>query len=220
MHLGDIVILTRTLQIESDVVVRARSCIALLDSMFAPPPIAPVSASPTTTTAARPPSPAAALKQAEALTRELSTTIQATEDLGRMEELMNVNDELTTFIARAPPPGRPTLTLQGLGLKWAPGATVASPAMENEDSIARLGALPQGGDAAASGYVGLEEEELPTTPRVDKGKARAVPEPEEPEKVLSPTLTDEDDELGERFSPEEEREDDEETVIGESPTDR
>ncbi|CAK5276830.1 unnamed protein product [Mycena citricolor] len=30
-------------------------------------------------------------------------------------------------------------------------------------------------------------DEPPSTPRIDKGKARAVPEPEEPEKVLSPT---------------------------------
>ncbi|KAJ7869037.1 hypothetical protein B0H13DRAFT_2063520, partial [Mycena leptocephala] len=63
-----------------------------------------------------------------------------------------------------------------------------------------------------------------TTSRVDKGKARTVPEPE---KVLSPTLLlgdDEDDGDGEGrlgSSPVEDgKDDDGETVIGASPTDR
>jgi hypothetical protein len=58
-----------------------------------------------------------------------------------------------------------------------------------------------------SGYGGAEEEDpevSPNTPRIDKGKARAVPEPEQPQKVLSPTFmieeSDKDDEDGPRFS--------------------
>jgi protein phosphatase 1 regulatory subunit 37 len=197
--------------------------------MLATPPITPP-----TPGAAPPPSPADALKQAKALTRELSTVIQATEDPGRMEELLDVNDTLTALVARVPPPGRPTLTLQGLGLKWAPGAgqAVSSPALGNGHSPTGLGAGGQGdagGGGAANGHVnmGEEDDDAPTTPRVDKGKARAVPEPEEPEKVLSPTLLlgdDEDDEDGEgrlHFSPVEDGEDDDgETVIGASPTNR
>ncbi|KAJ6574419.1 hypothetical protein B0H19DRAFT_1124428 [Mycena capillaripes] len=206
---------------ESDVAVRARACIALLEAMLVPPPIAPPS--PTAAAAQPPPSPADVLKQARALTRELSTVIQATEDPSRMEELLDVNDTLMTLVARVPPPGRPTLTLQGLGLKWAPGAgpAAASPSLENGHS-------PLAGNEGVNGHVDVgEEDHTPTTPRIDKGKARAVPEPEEPEKVLSPTLMlgdDEDDEDGEgrlRFSPVEEGEDDDgETVIGASPNDR
>jgi protein phosphatase 1 regulatory subunit 37 len=153
--------------------------------------------------------------------RELGSVIEATEDPARMEALLAANDALTALVARVPPPGRPTLTLQGLGLKWAPGATAASPARENGDGGVYVLGAPNG-----NGHLGHgEDEELPTTPRVDKGKARAVPEPEEPEKVLSPTLMleeDDDDEDGEgrlRFSPVE-GEDDAETVTGESPTNR
>ncbi|KAJ7763041.1 hypothetical protein B0H16DRAFT_1311352, partial [Mycena metata] len=197
---------------DADIVVRGRACAAVLESMLAPPPVAPVAPIPGS---APPPSPADALKQAKALTRELSTVIQATEDPSRMEELLDVNDVLTGLIARVPPPGRPTLTLQGLPVRWTPGPMVASPALENGDAGA-------GNAAGANGHAVTGEEEQPTTPRVDKGKARAVPEPEEPEKVLSPTLLMDDDDERMRFSPVEgeEGEDDEETVIGASPTDR
>ncbi|KAJ7177065.1 hypothetical protein C8R46DRAFT_1246346, partial [Mycena filopes] len=201
---------------DADVVVRARACAALLEAMLAPPPVAPAA-----TDSAPTPSPADTLKQAKALTRELSTVIQATEDPSRMEELLDVNDVLTELIVRVPPPGRPTLTLQGLGLKWTPGATVASPALENGDAGAGS-AAGANGHAAGDGVGGAEDEQ-PTTPRVDKGKARAVPAPEEPEKVLSPTLLmDDDDDERMRFSPVEgeEGEDDGETVTGASPTDR
>ncbi|KAJ7123492.1 hypothetical protein C8R44DRAFT_620615 [Mycena epipterygia] len=196
-------------KIENDIVVRGRVCVALLADMLAAPPPTPVSpgdSAPTSTALAD------VLKQARALTRELGKVIQETEDPARMEELLDVNDELMTLIARAPAPGRPTLTLQGLGLKWAPGAPVASPALGNGDAT-----------ASANGHAGVEEDDAPTTPRVDKGKARAVPEPEEPEKVLSPTLMlgdDEDDEDGEgslRFSPVEEGDDDEKTENVASP---
>ncbi|KAJ6481179.1 hypothetical protein DFH09DRAFT_1464733, partial [Mycena vulgaris] len=200
---------------ESDVAVRTRACIAQLEAMLAPPPspTSPTSAAPPPATAP-PPSPANVLKLARALTHELGKVIPETEDPARMEELLSVNDVLTALIARAPPPGRPTLTLQGLGLKWAPGAPVASPALENGDA-----------SVMANGHAGdgLEEDDAPTTPRVDKGKARAVPEPVEPEKVLSPTLMleeDEEDEEGRmQFSPVEEG-DDVETVVGTSPTNR
>ncbi|KAJ6476681.1 hypothetical protein C8R47DRAFT_1178834 [Mycena vitilis] len=195
---------------EVDVAVRARACMAVLEAMLPNAVAAPTTAPPSM-------SPADALKQAKALTHELSNLIQETDDPGRMEELLDVNDALTDLVARVPPPGRPTLTLQGLGLKWAPGTgpAIPSPALEN-------GHAPP--DDAANGHAG-EEDHSPTTPRIDKGKARAVPEPEEPEKVLSPTLMlshdEEEDEDGEgrlRFSPVEAEDDDGETVIG--PTDR
>ncbi|KAJ7710586.1 hypothetical protein B0H17DRAFT_1324260 [Mycena rosella] len=203
-------------KIENDVVLRARACVAQLEALLAPPPPAgaPPMPAPTPT-----PTPADVLKQARALTRELGKVIQETEEPARMEELLDVNDTLTALVARAPPPGRPTLTLQGLGLKWAPGAPVASPVVGNGDAGVASGGA--NGHAAA----GAEDEEAPTTPRIDKGKARAVPAPEEPEKVLSPLMLadDEDDEDGEgrlRFSPVEEDGDDSETVLGTSPTNR
>ncbi|KAJ7454514.1 hypothetical protein FB451DRAFT_1518200, partial [Mycena latifolia] len=203
-------------KIENDVVLRAHACAVQLEALLAPPsPASPTAPAP----GAALPSPTDVLGRARALTRELGKVIEETEDPARMEALLDINDTLTTLIARAPPPGRPTLTLQGLGLKWAPGAPVAATAQENGGA----------GGESANGHVleaGAEEEDAPTTPRVDKGKARAVPEPEEPEKVLSPTLMlaeDEEDEDGEgrlHFSPVEEGDDDGETVLGTSPTNR
>ncbi|KAJ7241653.1 hypothetical protein C8J57DRAFT_1192532 [Mycena rebaudengoi] len=197
-------------KIEGDIAVRGRACAAQLEALLAPPP---PPASPTAGAPA-PLSPTDVLSQARAIVRELGKVIQETEDPSRMEELLDVNDALTALIARAPAPGRPTLTLQGLGLKWAPGAVVASPALENEDTHGGL----------ANGHV-EEEDHTPTTPRVDKGKARAVPEPEEPEKVLSPTfqvLENEDDDEDENgslnFSPVEEGDDN--ATVTASPTDR
>ncbi|KAJ7616131.1 hypothetical protein FB45DRAFT_935338 [Roridomyces roridus] len=180
-------------KIEGDVALRARVCMARVEALLVPPP--PQSDVP-------PPSPASVLKDAKELIRELGDVILATEDPTRMEELLIVNDELTAMVARVPPPGRPTLTLQGLGLKWAPTSPVQEPALAN-------------GHAALG-----EEDGLPTTPRVDKGKARAIPEPEEPEKVLSPTLLlEEEDEDRLHFSPVEE-EGDGEMVVPDSPTNR
>ncbi|KAJ7100977.1 hypothetical protein B0H15DRAFT_919984 [Mycena belliarum] len=194
-------------KLESDIVLRAHACAAQMEALFFPPA---VPASPN----APLPSPADVLQQARALTRELGRVIEETEDPARMEALLDVNDTLTSLVARAPAPGRPTLTLQGLGLKWAPGAPVASPARENGDG---------GVDVLINGHV--DEDDGRTTPRIDKGKARAVPVPEEPEKVLSPTLmlADDEDEDGEgrlRFSPVEEGDDDGETPLGTSPTER
>ncbi|KAF7324495.1 hypothetical protein MKEN_00490200 [Mycena kentingensis (nom. inval.)] len=176
-------------KLKGDPVVRARSCAAQIEAMFAPPSSGPAS-SPSAATHA------ALVKQARELTHELSSLIQATEDPTRMEELLDVNDDLTTLIARGPPPSvRPALTLQGLGIKWTDGSGTSSPATSSP--------VVPNGDVAHG-------EEEPTTPRIDKGKARAIPEPEEPEKVLSPTLmlgedTDDEDEEGRlHFSPVEE----------------
>ncbi|KAJ7054276.1 hypothetical protein C8F01DRAFT_1031529 [Mycena amicta] len=194
-------------KLEGDPVIRAQACISRLEGMFAPP-----------STSVAPPSAAThavLVKQARELTHELSSLIQATEDPTRMEELLDVNDALTAVIARGPPPlVRPALTLQGLGFKWTSSVAI-SPAVANGDT-----ATP----AVVNGHTEDEEGHTPTTPRLDKGKARAIPEPEEPEKVLSPTLmlaeddTDEEEEGTLHFSPVEEGDEGED--LTESPTNR
>ncbi|CAK5276482.1 unnamed protein product, partial [Mycena citricolor] len=142
---------------EGDVVARANACAAQLQVMLSP------ATTPTENPAA---SPADVLKRARALTHELSAVIEATDDPARMEELLDANDTLTALITHLPTNAiaRPTLTLQGLGLKSTNGEP-----------------LPTANGVAPTA------DEPPSTPRIDKGKARAVPEPEEPEKVLSPT---------------------------------
>jgi protein phosphatase 1 regulatory subunit 37 len=103
---------------------------------------------------------------------------------------------------------RPKLVLQGLGLSFdgntAGDEPVLSEVKESEQSTdvspppdADIDLDPPAVDAnGISSTPGEEEAEdaTPTTPRIDKGKGRAEPEEEEPEKVLSPSyVIDSDD---------------------------
>jgi protein phosphatase 1 regulatory subunit 37 len=133
---------------------------------------------------------------------ELATAIQETEDPVRLEELLEINDQLLGLLKKLPAAGKaskPILSLSGLGLSLN-GGTPGKNGIVNGSSV-----LPQ--DAAEDDEE--EEADTPTTPRVDKGKRRADPEPEEIEKVLSPafliseTSEDEDEDPGYGTPPEE-----------------
>jgi protein phosphatase 1 regulatory subunit 37 len=124
---------------------------------------------------------------------ELTTAIQDTEDAVRLQELLGINDQLRSLLAKIPAPQKPTLVLQGLGVKKINGSTPAS----GEGSISSGTVDLQNGHAARHdelttpngvGVEGSTDDDTPTTPRIDKGKGRAEPEPEVPEKVLSPTF--------------------------------
>lgn len=103
--------------------------------------------------------------------QRLAALIQKTADAGAMEELLGVHDALGDLLAGRYT--RPKLSLLGLGLDF--------------------GAAHPGADGLAGPGLGQErvpEEEDPAllTPRVDKGKGRAQPEPIAVEKVLTPTF--------------------------------
>ena len=122
----------------------------------------------------------------------MASIIETTSDPGRLEELLSLNDHLTGLLAKSPTPTL-KLSLNGLGIRTEKGkADELSPAT-NRDGI-RVGEEP--GDDS--------EVEEPITPRIDKGKQRAEPEPEQPEKVLSPTFliseSDEEDGEGQRLT--------------------
>ena len=118
-----------------------------------------------------------------------------------------MNDQLAALLEALPPKpvlsqSRPVLApLRGLGLAMAKGNDWG-----NKGSDAN-GGIPNGNSIIAYGEDADDEEidDTPTTPRVDKGKAKAEPPPEEPEKVLSPTFLlaesseDEDEDESERF---------------------
>ncbi|RDB16470.1 hypothetical protein Hypma_002780 [Hypsizygus marmoreus] len=141
------------------------------------------------------------LQAAKDVTNELAEVITKTDDPISMEQLLDLNDQITALVrdveklssstTDAGANGRPVLTLHGLGLGLPTGpANSANGTAPNGISEERTGTMMEG----------EEEEDIvtPTTPRIDKGKGRAEPEPEEPEKVLSPTaaflLADEDEE--------------------------
>lgn len=127
------------------------------------------------------------------------------DDPGRMEELLGINDQITTLLRELPPPSRPVLTLHGLGLNFNNAPSVG---------VTQMNGIPNGHSPETLPEEPHDDPELtPTTPRIDKGKGRAEPEPEEPEKVLSPTLLesesedeDEEEENSSLFVPVEELE--------------
>ncbi|KAF5354240.1 hypothetical protein D9756_006991 [Leucocoprinus leucothites] len=118
---------------------------------------------------------------------------------------------------------RPRLVLQGLGLSFDGNTAGSKPASEAEKSEQSTDVPPildidntnssetgtNGPDSTPAEVQAEGEEDLtPTTPRIDKGKGRAEPEEEEPEKVLSPSYvidsdSDENDEGRRLMTPEE-----------------
>ncbi|KAF9016017.1 RNI-like protein [Hymenopellis radicata] len=101
------------------------------------------------------PVPQEVAKRVRAIIEELGVVIQATEDPERMEELFAMHDELTELVGK------------GLGVRLN---GLPSPRVSPRPSPLLMGST-------------IEEED-PSTPRIDKGKAKAEPEFE---KVLSPT---------------------------------
>ena len=135
--------------------------------------------------------------QASTLIRELTRTIEATTNPRRLQELLQVNDELIEISAKVPQAGRPVLKLQGLGLSGENLQLLSGD--RHSGSNANGTVLYENGQAIHDSPI--EDDGEPTTPRLDKGKAKAEPEPEEPEKVLSPSLLiseDEDEDDGSR----------------------
>lgn len=113
----------------------------------------------------------------------LMTVIETMTEPGRLQELLALNDGLTTLLGRCAPPKRDA-SLHGLGLHVENGKANGS---------AAEGTLGNGHAVHGSD----ESDDEPLTPRIDKGKGRAEPEPVEPEKVLTPAsfhLGDSDDE--------------------------
>ncbi|KAL0959057.1 hypothetical protein HGRIS_014357 [Hohenbuehelia grisea] len=180
---------------EGDVVLRARVCISQLQNVVATPPTlskpSPLGDSSPRSPSSSDESPSEVVRKARSINEELSALIQSTGDLGRMEELLALNDELNALVSRVPatPNVRPALTLQGLGFKWNAGSDAArAPSIASPTNSAVSATLIGNGDAHVLHDSPVDEEEV-TTPRIDKGKAKAEPEPEEPEKVLSPFLS-------------------------------
>lgn len=193
------------LQNESDIVVRAFACVSELSNALG-------SGSPATPKIDAP-QLSAVLPKAKSVAAELARIIQETEDPTRLEELLEINDQLLGILKKAPGNPKPSLRLQGLGLSF-------SDSNSSEDGDGRLDGLPplhgregeHGHDSSeTSSAVDFDEEPpTPTTPKIDKGKGKAEPEPEIPEPVLSP--------IPSRMGDGDGDDDDEEYVV--SPTNR
>jgi len=169
----------------SDILYQARTCVQDLKTILS----------------ASSPSPAldvvSTVKKVKELMLELTRSIETTSDPLRLEELLEVNDELVSLSAQVPESGRPVLTLQGLG-KREDALTLSS------RTVAGVTSVVNNGQAFHESPTDELQEEDPLTPRIDKGKARAEPEPEKQEKVLSPNLlvteSESEDEDGSRIA--------------------
>lgn len=168
---------------------------------------------------------AALVDRSKAAQLALSDMIQTTDDPIRIEELLLLNDDIQSALkeiedARSTPavspevpstvpaaqggdavtqPGNANAALKtmqsklnGLRLHIPPMAAVANVQVENTATTTA------GEETEGETRVEEEEAEELSTPRVDKGKGRAAPEPIVHEKVLTPThvLLDSEDEEG------------------------
>ncbi|KAF9477211.1 RNI-like protein [Pholiota conissans] len=172
---------------ETDVVVRAWTYVTQLSNIVAPEK-GKVS-NPTMATHESLPELTA---KSKAIASELALVIQETEDPSRLEELLGINDQLLSLLKKVPAGGKPNLRLQGLGLAYS------SSQSSSEDGDGRLDGLPNingrtnalEADSEDNSITNFDDEDVtPTTPKIDKGKRRAEPEPEEPEMVLSPNIS-------------------------------
>lgn len=150
-----------------------------------------------------------AISSLSTTTTSPTSNVSAAESM-RLAYMLELYDGLTELMAKAMRLTRPNLSvrLQGLGLDLN--------GVESQDSVSRLG-MPSGSagpgsgsspsiistttvvtssNGSANGHAFSDDTETDTgdegelkveTPRVDKGKGRAVPEPEKLERVLSPT---------------------------------
>ncbi|PCH38969.1 RNI-like protein [Wolfiporia cocos MD-104 SS10] len=170
---------------EAGIVARARVCKEQLEDMLARVPSS--SSAPATPVQDVAADLVASVREVQ---KPLMVLIGATVEPARLQELLALNDELTALLARCAPQ-KLSVAVHGLGIH-----------VENGKANGSAGGAASGNGHAvqfqASGGAPEESDDEPVTPRVDKGKGRAEPEPEEPEKVLSPTflITESDDEDG------------------------
>ena len=104
----------------------------------------------------------------------LSSLVERTSEPAQLEELLYLNDEITYLLGRLNQSPPDLKKLKGLGIELDERTNGASVANGHPSPLHLV--LDK-----------VDEEEL-LTPRTDKGKQRAEPEPEEPQLVLTPTV--------------------------------
>lgn len=130
--------------------------------------------------------------------KALGSLIEETADPMKLEQLLNLNDDIMGLISRFNEPRSALKDVKGLGI--------------------HIEGLPNGGPnghlSAIQTDLDQSEDEEPVTPRADKGKRRAEPEPEEPQLVLTPTVEHTDPELEDS----EVEQDVEQSILGDAPS--
>lgn len=184
-------------QAGSDTITQARQIVSQLEALLSR---SPGSSSAPTSPAVGSEEHPELIARARTILKPLGGVISKEEDPMRLEELLGLNDNLTSLVSQLSP--RPHLSLQGLGMSI--GQAMRSPIiMAGPDGEilgqSSLSRTPSNGSANGNGNSNgasaahidsdSEAEEELGTPRMDKGKGRAPPEPEVHEQVLSPEIT-------------------------------
>lgn len=147
-------------QKDSDTLAQARACKEELDGYFARSPSSSTS----------PMAPSVQLDpelegRAKGFLKTINKMIEASDDPGRLEELLSLNDDLTTSLSR----------FNGSNQGWKRiGLGIHINIAEEQPEV------------VPNGHAMLGDDDQPVTPRIDKGKGKAGPEPEPVEKVLTP----------------------------------
>ena len=182
-------------QNEDEVVLQAQRCRDQLQDLSARPAHSERSASETQTDLEL-------IEQAKALLPALVEIIRACSDSARLDELLGLNDTLVSLIAHTSP--RPRAHIQGLGIDVNGLGIPPTRTHGTEDGTSHHVVTPRGDTEE------LIDDDSVSTPRLDKGKGKAPPEPEIVEPVLSPrgfAVADSDEEEAEHEA-EQEGEDD------------
>ncbi|EJF63717.1 RNI-like protein [Dichomitus squalens LYAD-421 SS1] len=173
-----------TEQTEADLVLQARTRKTELEDLLARTPSSSSSSAPLLSIEGP---DAELLQTTREMMRSIVSAIERTTDSARLESLLTLNDELMNLLGRLEP--KPEgLKLQGVEIQPSNGDAVGN---------GHTGHTPEGSASSAQELEPPSDDE-PITPRLDKGKRRAEPEPEPVESVLSPTflITESDDEEG------------------------
>jgi hypothetical protein len=117
------------------------------------------------------------IERAKTLLPGLVKVIRTCSDSSRLDEILNVNDTLVSLIAQASP--KPKASLQGLGLELN---GLGNPKANDGSGVVNSHVVSPRGDSTEE----PSDDDSPSTPRLDKGKGKAPPEPEIVRPVLSP----------------------------------
>jgi protein phosphatase 1 regulatory subunit 37 len=120
------------------------------------------------------------IERTKALLPALAEIIQTSLDSTRVDELLSLNDALMSLLAHATP--KPRISLQGLGIELnGLGETGCHGTGNGSASLDDHIVTP-----SESSEELIDDDDPLSTPRLDKGKGKAPPEPEVVEPVLSP----------------------------------
>jgi len=117
------------------------------------------------------------IERAKTLLPGLVEAIRTCSDSSRLDEILNLNDTLVSLVAQASP--KPKASLQGLGLELN---GLGNPGTNDGSGVVNNHIVSPRGDSTEE----HSDDDSPSTPRLDKGKGKAPPEPEIVRPVLSP----------------------------------